>query len=177
MLVLERRDVLGGAAVTEEVWPGYRVSTAAYLISLLQEKVVRDLDLPRHGYEVCPKDPPYFSPWLDGQHFFMWRDMGKTLDELARLSKRDAERYPAYEEMLDRVSDFVEPLLLEPPPILRPDAAGPGGAGPASGWRALRRPPAPASRELMRIFTGSVADLLDDWFESEALKSRWRPTA
>src|SRR6185295_4551809 len=71
VLVLERRDVLGGAAVTEELWPGYKVSTAAYVISLLQGKVVRDLDLPRRGDEVLPKGPPYFSPRLDGQHFFM----------------------------------------------------------------------------------------------------------
>src|SRR5436190_22379796 len=88
VLVLERRDILGGAAVTEELWPGYRVSTAAYLISLLQDKVVKDLDLPRYGYEILPKDPLYFSPRLDGQHFFMWRDMAKPLDDLSRLSKR-----------------------------------------------------------------------------------------
>src|SRR5205085_6132755 len=62
VLVLERREVLGGAAVTEALWPGYRVSTAAYLVSLLQEKIVRELELHRHGYEILPKDPPYFSP-------------------------------------------------------------------------------------------------------------------
>ena len=170
VLVLERRDVLGGAAVTEELWPGYRVSTAAYLISLLQEKVVRDLDLPRHGYEVLPKDPPYFSPRLDGQHFFMWRDMGKTLDELARLSKKDAERYPAYEEMLDRVADFVEPLLLEPPPAL-PATDPEALADWARFMGRVNDLPRQTLAEVMRIFTASVADLLDDWFESEALKS------
>jgi phytoene dehydrogenase-like protein len=173
ILVLERRDVLGGAAVTEELWPGYRVSTAAYLVSLLQEKVVRDLDLPRYGYEIVPKDPPYFSPRLDGQHFFMWRDMAKTLDELARLSKRDAERYPAYEEMLDRVTAFVEPLLLEPPPSLTGGALDEPEA--VADWARfmgrLRGLPRRTLSEVMRICTASVADLLDDWFESEALKS------
>jgi phytoene dehydrogenase-like protein len=169
-LVLERRDVLGGAAVTEELWPGYRVSTAAYLISLLQTQIVRDLDLPRYGYEILPKDPPYFSPRLDGKHFFMWRDMEKTLGELRRLSARDAERYPAYEEMLDRVTEFVEPLLLEPPPSLaldEPEAM----ADWARFMGRLQGLPRQTLAEVMRIFTASVADLLDDWFESEALKS------
>jgi phytoene dehydrogenase-like protein len=172
-LVLERRDILGGAAVTEELWPGYRVSTAAYLVSLLQDKVVKDLDLPRYGYEILPKDPPYFSPRLDGQHFFMWRDMAKTLDELSRLSKQDAERYPAYEEMLDRVTEFVEPLLLEPPPSLAGRALNEPEA--MADWARflgrLQGLPRQTLSEVMRIFTASVADLLDDWFESEALKS------
>jgi phytoene dehydrogenase-like protein len=170
VLVLERRDVLGGAAVTEALWPGYRVSTAAYLISLLQEKVVRDLDLPRHGYEILPKDPPYFSPRLDGQHFFMWRDLAKTRDELARLSQNDAERYPAYEEMLDRVSDFVQPLLLEPPPSLArgdPEAV----VDWARFMGRVQGLPRQTLSEVMRVFTASVADLLDDWFESDALKA------
>src|SRR5436190_10932308 len=163
VLVLERRDILGGAAVTEGLWPGYRVSTAAYLISLLQDKVVQDLDLRRHGYEVIPKDPPYFSPRLDGQHFFMWRDMDKTLAELVRLSHRDAERYPAYEEMLDRVTEFVEPLLLEPPPSLaldEPEAV----ADWARFMGRVQGLPRQTLAEVLRIFTASVADLMDDWF-------------
>jgi phytoene dehydrogenase-like protein len=170
VLVLERRDVLGGAAVTEELWPGYRVSTAAYLVSLLQDKVVHDLELRRHGYEILPKDPPYFSPRLDGQHFFMWSDMAKTCEEIASLSRRDAERYPEYEAMLDRVTAFVEPLLLTPPPALPPT-----DAEAMADWAAfLARLQGLGRRELsevMRIFTASVADLLDEWFESEALKA------
>lgn len=170
VLVLERRDVLGGAAVTEELWPGYRVSTAAYLVSLLQNRIVRDLDLRRHGYEILPKDPPYFSPRLDGQHFFIWRDLARTCEEIARLSRRDAERYPEYEAMLDRVTAFVEPLLLEAPPGLpatEPEAL-------ADWARFLGRVHALPRRELaevVRVFTASVADLLDHWFESDALKA------
>lgn len=170
VLVLERRDVLGGAAVTEELWPGYRVSTAAYLVSLLQDKVVQDLQLARYGYEILPKDPPYFSPRLDGQHFFMWRDMAKTCEELARLSKRDAERYPAYEEMLDRVTEFVEPLLLQPPPGLPAD-----DPEAVADWAAfmgrLHGLPRKHLAEVVRAFTASVSDFLDDWFESDALKA------
>src|SRR5438128_2929260 len=90
VLVLERRYLVGGACVTEEVFPGYRVSTAAYLVSLLQEKVVRDLELRRFGYEVLPKDPAYFAPSLDGQHVFMYADQRRTCRELARFSTLDA---------------------------------------------------------------------------------------
>ena len=74
MLVLERRELVGGCAVTEEIWPGYRVSTGAYLTSLLQERIVRELELERHGYRVDAKDPAFFSAFPDGRHFFMWQD-------------------------------------------------------------------------------------------------------
>jgi len=170
VLVLERRDVLGGAAVTEALWPGYRVSTAAYLVSLLEPKIVADLDLPRHGYEILPKDPPYFSPRLDGQHFFMWRDMARTCAELARLSPRDAEQYPEYEAMLDRVTAFVEPLLLQPPPALPADSPEALAEWAAFMGR-LHGLPRQHLAEVLRMFTASASDVLDDWFESEALKA------
>ena len=89
---------MGGCAVTEEIWPGYRVSTGAYLTSLMQERIVRELDLPRFGYRVDAKDPAFFSVFPDGRHFFMWQDRAKTLAEIAKFSKRDAEVYPAYED-------------------------------------------------------------------------------
>ncbi len=94
VLVLERRELVGGCAVTEEIWPGYRVSTAAYLTSLLQERIVRELELARFGYQVDAKDPAFFSAFPDGRHFFMWQDRGKTLAEIAKFSRRDAEVYP-----------------------------------------------------------------------------------
>src|ERR1051326_4094194 len=72
VLVLERREMVGGCAVTEELWPGYRVSTGAYLSSLLQDRIVRELELKRFGYQVEPKEPPFFSPFPDGRHLFMW---------------------------------------------------------------------------------------------------------
>src|SRR5512140_3448765 len=112
VLVLERRDLVGGCSVTEEVWPGFRVSTAAYLTSLLSEKIVRDLDLPRFGYQVDAKDPAFFSAFPDGRHFFMWQDRAKTLAEIGRFSARDAGVYPAYEDQLERLSQVVESLLL-----------------------------------------------------------------
>ena len=88
VLVLERRELVGGCAVTEQVWPGYRVSTAAYLTSLLQDRIVRDLDLERFGYQVDAKDPAFFSPFPDGRYLFMWQDRRKTLEEIAKFSRR-----------------------------------------------------------------------------------------
>src|SRR5438552_10744358 len=120
VLVLERRYLVGGACVTEEVFPGYRVSTAAYLVSLLQEKVVRDLELRRFGYEVLPKDPAYFAPYLDGRHLFMYSDLRRTCEELARFSKRDAEQYPAYERFVEQVAGFRGAVLAGAPPHFPP---------------------------------------------------------
>src|SRR3954452_23370211 len=112
LLVLERRELVGGCAVTEEIWPGYRVSTGAYLTSLLQERIVRELELPRFGYKVDAKDPAFFSEFPDGRHFFMFQDRAKTLAEIEKFSKHDAAVYPAYEEQLERISVVVEDLLL-----------------------------------------------------------------
>src|SRR5437763_10937444 len=120
VLVLERRELLGGCAVTEELWPGYRVSSGAYLTSLMQERVIRDLELPRYGYQVDAKDPAFFSVFPDGRHLFMWQDRAKTLAEIAKFSKRDAEVYPAYEDQLERISQVVEELLLTVPPPFPP---------------------------------------------------------
>src|SRR5207237_3402782 len=124
VLVLERRELAGGCAVTEEIWPGFRVSTAAYLTSLLQDRLVQDLELERFGYHVDAKDPAFFSPFPDGRYFFMWQDRRKTLEEIAKFSRHDAEVYAAYEEHLERLSEFVESMLLAPPPDFPPKTAG-----------------------------------------------------
>jgi phytoene dehydrogenase-like protein len=167
--VLERRDLLGGCAVTEEIWPGYRVSTGAYLVSLLQERVVRELELDRHGYQVDPKDPPFFSAFPDGRHFFMWKDMAETQKEIARFSGRDAERYPAYEALIERLAVIVESLLLETPP-----AFPPSGIGSIVDYLRLaarfRRLAAGDLAALVKVFTQSASDFLDEWFESPEVK-------
>ena len=142
VLVLERRHLVGGVCVTEEVFPGYRVSTAAYLVSLLQEKVVRELDLRRFGYEVLPKDPAYFAPYLDGRYLFMYADQRRTCAQLAQFSQRDAERYPAYERFVERVARFVEPMLLEAPPNLPPRRLADWLAIGRLGGRVVRMRPA-----------------------------------
>ncbi len=152
VLVLERREMVGGCSVTEEIWPGFRVSTAAYLTSLLQERVIRDLDLPRHGYAVHPKDPSFFSAFPDGRHLFFWQDRQKTLSEIGKFSPRDAGRFghgrfrygpwrggrdplaPPYDvrEAVDRLGEEVlaDGNLRERPRPLGSEAH-PAGRGPA----------------------------------------------
>ncbi len=169
VLVLERRELVGGCAVTEEIWPGFRVSTAAYLTSLLQERIVRELDLERFGYRVDAKDPAFFSAFPDGRHFFMWQDRARTLAEIARFSPRDAAAYPAYEDQLERISRLVEGLLLVAPPRFPP--AGIGDFLDYLKFAARLR--GMSSRDLValvKIFTQSAADYLDEWFESPEIK-------
>src|SRR6187402_2327546 len=113
VLVLERREVLGGACVTEEIWPGYKVSTAAYVNSLLRPEIIRDLELKKHGFEMLPRSPSSFSPFPDGRYLMMGPDKEMTLREIAKFSKKDAEQYPKYEDMLTRVADFLEPMLVQ----------------------------------------------------------------
>jgi phytoene dehydrogenase-like protein len=167
--VLERRELLGGCAVTEEVWPGYRVSTGAYLTSLLQERIVRELELEHYGYRVDAKDPAFFSAFPDGRHFFMWQDRGKTLAEIAKFSKHDAEVYPAYEDRLERLSQVVEGLLLTTPPQFPPDGIGAFIDYLKLAGR-LRGLNAQEMVALVKIFTQSAADFLDEWFDSEQVK-------
>lgn len=169
VLVLERRELLGGCSVTEEIWPGYKVSTAAYLTSLMQERIVSELELERFGYKVDAKDPAFFTAFPDGRHFFMWQSAKKTLDEIAKFSRRDATVYPAYEEEIERLSRVVEWLLLTTPPQFPP--AGLGDmleyVRLAARLRKLGRRDLTA---LVKIFTQSAADFLDEWFESPELK-------
>ena len=169
VLVLERRDMVGGCAVTEELWPGYRVSTGAYLVSLLQDRIVRELELERFGYRVDAKDPAFFSAFPDGRHFFMWQDRARTLAEIAKFSRHDAEVYAAYEDQLERIARVIEDLLLITPPAFPP-------RGPldfldylklAGRMRSLRSKDLVA---LVKIFTQSAAELLDEWFESDEVK-------
>lgn len=169
VLVLERREMVGGCSVTEELWPGYRVSTAAYLSSLLQEQVIRDLELKRFGYQVDAKDPAFFTVFPDGRHMFMWQDERKTLAELAKFSPRDAERFPAYEAYLESLAKVVESLLLTIPPEFPPAGIGDflDYLKLGSRFRKLGRKQLTG---LVNIFTKSAADFLDDWFESEEIK-------
>ena len=169
VVVLESRELVGGCAVTEEIWPGYRVSTASYLASLLQEKVVRDLELPRFGYRVDAKDPAFFSPFPDGRHFFMWQDRAKTLAEIRKFSARDAAAYPKYEDHLERLAQVAESLLLTTPPNFPP-----AGVGDFIDYlKLMGRFRGLSSAEivgLVKIFTQSAAEFLDEWFESEQVK-------
>ena len=169
VLVLERRDVLGGCCVTEEVWPGFKVSTAAYVNSLLRPEIIRDLDLKRHGFEMLPRSPSSFTPFPDGRSLMMGPDRDMTLREIAKFSPKDADAYPKYEAMLTRVADLLEPLLGQTPPDPW------GGIGDAYrlaklAWK-FRRLGRQAGAEAVEILTGAARPILDRWFESDELKA------
>lgn len=169
VLVLERRDQVGGCCVTEELWPGYRVSTASYLSSLLSNKVVADLELERFGYQVDAKDPAFFSPFPDGRYLFMWQDERKTLAEIAKFSPRDAQQLPKYEAHLERLARVVESLLLTTPPKFPPR----GVLDLPEYLKMLGKLRGLSTQEivgLVKIFTQSAADFLDEWFESDEIK-------
>ena len=100
VLVLERRELLGGCAVTEELWPGYKVSTASYVVSLLLPEIERDLELARHGYKVLPRTPSSFTPFEDGRWMMLGPDKELTRNEIVKFSQHDAEAYPQYEALL-----------------------------------------------------------------------------
>jgi phytoene dehydrogenase-like protein len=169
VLVLERRHLVGGACVTEETFPGFKVSTAAYVNSLFRKEIVRDLDLGRHGFEVLPRSPSSFTPYPDARFLMLGPDPALNEREIAKFSLRDAERYPAYEAMLERVAAFVEPTItMTPPDLQRPGVRGLLrllGLG-----RSFRRLGAGAS-EAVEVLTGAARDILDRWFESPELKS------
>lgn len=172
VLVLERRAVLGGAAVTEEFHPGFRNSVASYTVSLLQPKVIDDLQLHQHGLRIVARPVNNFLPLADGR--YLLAAPGRTQAEVAKFSARDAQALPAYEARLEIFADVLRAWALRAPPDLGVDA----------GWRAL---PAlwqmgrlgrelaaldPALRqELLDLFTLSAAEYLDRWFESEPIKA------
>jgi phytoene dehydrogenase-like protein len=168
VLVLERRDVVGGACVTEETFPGFKVSTAAYVNSLFHPAIVRDLNLAAYGYEVIGREPSSFTPFPDGRSLLMGSDADLTRKEIAKFSVGDAERYPQYEAMLERVAALVEPTLTTAPPDLLRPRAGDVRTLLALG-RAFRRLGEGAG-EAVEILTGAARPILDRWFESEELK-------
>jgi phytoene dehydrogenase-like protein len=169
VLVLERRELVGGACVTEELWPGFKVSTAAYVNSLLRPEIIRDLDLKRYGFELLPRDPSSFTPFPDGRYLMMGPDPALNHREVSKFSRRDADALPRYEKMLERVADLIEPTLTQTPPnpwSWRPRDLWRLGS---LGWkfRKLGRRDGPAAID---VLTGSAREILDRWFESEQLK-------
>ncbi len=168
VLVLERRDVLGGACVTEEVWPGYKVSTAAYVNSLLRPEISRDLELKRHGFEMLPRSPSSFTPFPDGRSLLLGPDKAMTHREVSKFSAKDADALPKYEAMLERVADFLEPTLIMTPP--NPWSLRPGNlvqlARMGLGFLKLGHD----GQKAVEILAGAATPILDRWFESEPLK-------
>ncbi len=167
--VLERRAILGGAAVTEEFHPGFRNSTASYTVSLLNPKVIRDLRLAEHGLSIIARPLANFLPLPDGGYLKVGGGLAATQAEVAKHSSRDAQRLPDYYAMLDRVAGVLRELVLATPPAL-----GRGIGAMLDAWKVAKRFRAldlEGQRDVLDLFTKSAGDVLDRWFESGPIKA------
>jgi phytoene dehydrogenase-like protein len=169
VLVLERRHVLGGAAVTEEIFPGFKFSVCSYVVSLLRPEIIRDLDLPRHGLEILPLDGT-FTPMPDGNYLWRVNDHARTRREIARHSRLDAEAYDEYGKAMVEMARFAKPILGMTPPD--PVSLDPRELGKllflARRFRAL---PDEDRYNQIQLMTMSASDFLDQWFETDVLKA------
>ena len=169
VLVLERRYVLGGAAVTEEVFPGFKFSVASYVVSLLRPEIIRDLDLPRHGLEILPLDGT-FTPMLNGDYLWRVNDHGQSRREIARHSKLDAEAYDEYGQAMVEMGRFVKPILGMTPPD--PTSLNIKGLQDLLflGKR-FQKLPEQDKYNQVQLMMMSAVDFLDGWFETDVLKA------
>jgi phytoene dehydrogenase-like protein len=169
-LILERRHIVGGACVTEEAFPGFKVSTTSYVCSLLRPEIIHDLELKKYGYEIIERNPSSFSPYPGNRYLMFWRDQKKTCEEIAKFSKKDAEAYPRFEKKLEDLAKFVQPLLTTIPPD--PTSSSPSDLMGSLKLLLKLKGIGTDIYEQLRVFSMSVADYLDLWFESEELKVR-----
>jgi phytoene dehydrogenase-like protein len=169
VLVLERRHVLGGAAVTEEIFPGFKFSVCSYVVSLLRPEIIRELDLPTHGLEILPLDGT-FTPMPDGNYLWRVNDHAKTRREIARHSKLDAEAYDEYGKAMVDMGRFVKPILNMTPPD--PTSLDPRGLMDLV-WlgRRFQALSDDDKYNQIQLMTMSAVDFLDQWFETDVLKA------
>ena len=170
--VLERRGVVGGAAVTEEFFPGFRNSTASYTVSLLNPKVIADMDLAGHGLRIVHRRASNFLPLNERDYLIVGES--RTQSEVAKFSARDAARLDAYGERLEAIADVLRELVLKTPPNVEM-GGGLAGLGEllkgAALGHSLSRLDTTARRDLLALFSQSAGDWLDGWFESDPIKA------
>lgn len=169
-LIVERREVIGGCCVTEEIAPGCRASTTSYIASMLRPEVIRELGLGRHGLHMVPCEPSLQVPFPDGQVVAWWPERERTVAELRKLSNRDAETFVHMDERLKKLARYLQPFFMEPPPEWDGDGV--------SGWiellRVGKRFRGITGREvaqLISFLTGSLGEFLDRNYESEKVKT------
>jgi phytoene dehydrogenase-like protein len=167
--IVEARDIVGGAAVTEEFHPGFRNSVASYTVSLLQPKVISDMKLADHGYRVIERPISNFLPQEDGGYLKLGGGLERTQAEFRRFSEHDARVLPDYYEMLEGVADVLRDLALKSPPNVG-DGFKTMVQGALQG-RALMKLNLSQQRDVLDLFTKSARTFLDSWFESEAVKA------
>jgi phytoene dehydrogenase-like protein len=169
-LVLERRPIVGGCCVTEEIAPGCRASTTSYMASMLRPEVIRDLDLGSHGLSMVAADPGVQVPFQDGTVLPWWTDRRRLLEELRRLSPRDADTFARVDDDLKRLARYLQPFFLEPPP----DVTAGGMEGLLQMLRIARRFHGISGAEIARMIsflTGSLGEFLDRHYESDKIKT------
>ncbi|HUM05800.1 MAG TPA: NAD(P)/FAD-dependent oxidoreductase [Terriglobales bacterium] len=170
VLVLERRDIVGGCCVTEEIAPGCRASTTSYIASMLRPEVIRDLRLAEHGLRMVPCDPALQVPFPDGQLVSWWADRERVVAELRKISVKDAETFVRIDDQLKKLARYLQPFFLEPPPEV--------DTGSLSGWSDLLRVgkrfrgiSSGEISQLVSFLTGSLGEFLDRNYESEKVKT------
>lgn len=178
--VLERRSVIGGCSVTEELWPGYKISTASYVLSLLLPEIMDDLQLKQNGLKILPRNPSSFTPTRDGRHLLLGPDQAFNQQQIAKFSQRDAAAFPKYEALLEAVADQLEPILSTTAPDLLPlpsswrkRSLGKKLSDARTGWQLFNRFSALGEKlpEAIELLTGAARPVLERWFESDVLRA------
>src|SRR5947209_6713070 len=178
--VLERRHVLGGCSVTEELWPGFKVSVASYVISLFRPEIIRELRLKQYGLHILPRNPSSFTPLLDGRSLLLGPDARLNAREIAKFSQRDAEAFPRYNALLERIAQAIEPLLNKaaPDPLPLPAEFRRIGLGKrlrdaGKLWELHQALSAlgPDLPEALELVVGAARPILERWFEAEVLRA------
>ena len=167
-LILERRHLVGGAAITEELRPGFWFTTFSYALSLLRPDIVQDLELVKHGFMPILM-PTTFCPMENGDYLLLGQDHGENQREIARHSRHDADAYDAFNHDVNKVLQAIKPLLDQVPPDLFSDDPEELVALAALGQR-FRKLDKKVVHDAVRLLTGSAADFLDDYFESDVIK-------
>jgi len=168
--VFERREIVGGMCVSEEIWPGYKLSTGAYVISLFKRKFIKELDLEKYGFKAYLKDPMIFIPFKNKKYFYLWSSLEKTKEEIEKFSKKDAKAYEKYDRFFSRFADLIEILMLNPPFSL----------DQLEDLLIFLKNYYPAIKEhikefgldeIQRVFFTDAKTLLDEYFESDEVKA------
>lgn len=180
VLVVERRSILGGCSVSEPLWPGYRVSTASYVVSLLLPEVIRDLKLKENGLTILPRNPSSFTPTLDGKYLLLGPDKKENQRQIGKFSQRDAEAYPKYEHFLESVAETIEPIINMPSVDLLPLPK----SWRSIGWMKRLKDLGHARRihrslaslgsqmpEALEVLTAAARPILERWFESDIVRA------
>jgi phytoene dehydrogenase-like protein len=157
VIVFERADRYGGACITDEIMPGFKVSGAAQFLGMLRPEIIADLELQRHGLKVQLRDPEIFVPFPDGKHLFFYNDTARTIASIAKLSAKDAKAFAAFDHYNTRVAEILGATMLQPAPSLATFAE-------------MFEPLSEGQEILQTVLFGSVADYLDRWFESDYVK-------